>query len=52
MWDAIVLWIAKDLAPCVELLVIGGALVLYCFVNALIRTLADKLRGVQKEKTP
>lgn len=50
MWDAIVLWIAKDLAPRVELLVIGGALVLYCFVNALIRTFADKLRGVQKEE--
>lgn len=43
MWDAIMLWIAKDIAPWVEFLVIGVALFLYCFVHALIGTLADKM---------
>lgn len=43
MLDAICLWIAKDLAPLVEFLIIGGALVLYCVGRAVHDTLMEKL---------
>ena len=47
--EAIWFWMAKDFAPWVEFLTIGGALVLYCVGMAVRDTLMEKLRRKKED---